>query len=73
MEILKDINFVQALIVALLGYVAWTFRMALADFRNSIRDLYEKYNHAETRLTRVETVHNIKGCDSTTDRRDGRP
>jgi len=63
MEILKDINFVQALIVALLGYVAWTFRTALADFKASISDLYEKYNSTETRLTRVETIHDIKGCD----------
>lgn len=64
MEILKDINFVQALITVLLLYVAWTFRQALGDFKASIKDLYEKYDGANTRLTRVETVHDIKGCDS---------
>jgi hypothetical protein len=69
MDILKDINFVQVIITALLAYVAWTFRMALHDFRQSIKDLYEKYNHAETRLTRVETIHTIKGCDTIKDRR----
>lgn len=63
MEILKDINFVQALIAVLLVYVAWTFRQALADFKGSIKDLYEKYNDVGTRVARVETIHSIKGCD----------
>ena len=64
MEILKDIPFVQAVITVLLLYVAWTFRTALAEFKSSIKDLYEKYGHHDTRLTRVETVHDVKGCDS---------
>ncbi|MBU2539159.1 MAG: hypothetical protein KKH22_12055 [Proteobacteria bacterium] len=64
MEILKDINFVQALIAALLLYVGWTLRRALNKFEGSIKDLYEKYGAANARLTRVETVHDIKGCDN---------
>lgn len=64
MEILKDVNFVQALITALLLYVAWTFRRAVNGFESSIKDLHEKHGNHETRLTRVETVHNIKGCDT---------
>ena len=63
MDILKDLNFVQALITVLLAYVAWTFRQALAKFEASIEELYEKYGEAHNRLTRVETVHDIKGCD----------
>jgi len=64
MEILKDINFVQWLLGALLVYVAWTFRRAINGFEASIKDLYEKYGEHGTRITRVETVHEIKGCDN---------
>ncbi len=64
MEILKDITFVQVLLGALLGYVAWTLRRALSSFESSIKDLYEKYGDASARLTRVETVHSVKGCDN---------
>ncbi|MFA6135472.1 MAG: hypothetical protein WC869_15780 [Phycisphaerae bacterium] len=64
MDILKDINFVQWLIGILMAYAVWTFRRALTGFEQSIKDLYEKYGKTDTRLTRVETVHNIKGCDT---------
>jgi hypothetical protein len=64
MEILKDVSFVQALITVLLIYVAWTFRRTVSGFESSIKDLYEKYDGHSTRITRVETVHNLKGCDT---------
>lgn len=64
MEILKDVNFVQALITTLLVYVAWTFRRAVTGFESSIKDLHDKHGDHETRLTRVETVHDLKGCDT---------
>ncbi len=65
MEILKDSVLVQALITILLAYVAWTWRRALSKFETSITDLYEKYGNHDSRIARVETVHDLKGCDTT--------
>lgn len=67
-KIFNDSIVLQALITALMAYVAWTWRRALQKFETSITDLYEKYGGHDTRITRVETVHDLKGCD-TVDRR----
>lgn len=66
---MKDISFVQALITVLLAYVGWTLREALKSFKGSIKDLYEKYGTVDIRLTRVETVHDLKGCDNVSNKK----
>jgi Ca2+-dependent lipid-binding protein len=69
MEILKDLNFVQWLLTVLFTALVWNFQRAVSRFDSSVKDLYEKYGGHDTRLSRVETVHDLKGCDTVEKRR----
>lgn len=66
MQLLKDVNLdlIQWILGTLLVYVGFTVRRAINGFETSIKDLYKKYDHVDGRVARVETVHEIKGCDS---------
>jgi|GEM_PF-4408683 len=73
MEILKDTGLVQWLLGLALAYVIWTFQRSLKKFdegqlaaAKTFQELFESVRALDRRMLRVETVHDVKGCNKET-------
>lgn len=73
MSILQDMALVQWLLALALAYVVWTFQRSLKKFdegqaaaAKTFQELFESVRSLDRRMVRVETVHDIKGCNKET-------
>jgi hypothetical protein len=64
-------NLVSIALVGAVGYIAWSAKTFFETFTSSIKDLYEKNNDKEKRLSHVEGVCSSNHCRRSSDVGDG--
>ncbi len=58
----EHVDLMNVLLVAAIGYMVWSFKSGLNDFKLTIKDLYAKYDGLSKELNILQGEHNAMSC-----------
>ncbi len=60
----EHVDLLNVLLVVAIGYMVWSFKAGLNDFKVTIKDLYAKYDGLSRELNILQGEHNAMTCQS---------